>query len=330
MMLSEMMDVAMLEELLDSFASAVGMSAYAVDIDGPLTRMFRSGEFYNNFIYGSEEIKERCVRGDVRGGELAVRTGRPALYTVYSGLLCFAAPVIVEGTHVASLIGGYVLTEEPDTAAAERAAQDAGFEPAAYLNALKKVRTADRTEVDNAARLLYKLAEAVGNICGGKLLAQNAVSEKAKTFAELRTDYVGLKEQGAQMIENAKELSAEFDRIEKKAEVADRTVAMTDSVLNYIQNVATQMTLLGFNASIEAKHAGDAGAGFNVIAQEVRQLAEQTSSRIRSVEDVLNRVKSSIKNIEQELNAVGEKVNANIETVNELNSSISRSADKLE
>ena len=103
----------------------------------------------------------------------------------------------------------------------------------------------------------------------------------------------------------------------------------TDSVLNYVQNVATRMTLLGFNASIEAKHAGEAGAGFNVIAQEVRTLAEQTSGRIRSAEEVLGGVKLTIKNIEQELNAAKEKIDDNIETINALEAAIAEAGEKI-
>ena len=56
-------------------------------------------------------------------------------------------------------------------------------------------------------------------------------------------------------------LSAEFDTLREKASESAKAVAQTDSILKYIQNVATQMTLLGFNASIEAKHVGEAGAG---------------------------------------------------------------------
>ena len=90
------------------------------------------------------------------------------------------------------------------------------------------------------------------------------------------------------------------------------------------------MTLLGFNASIEAKHAGDAGAGFNVIAQEVRRLAEQTSNRIRSVEEVLNSVKMSIKNIEQDLVGISERVKENTNTVRELDICITSAAEKID
>ena len=66
-----------------------------------------------------------------------------------------------------------------------------------------------------------------------------------------------------------RELTGEFDKLREKTAEAERIVAQTDSIIKYIQNVATQMTLLGFNASIEAKRAGAAGAGFNVPTNKV-------------------------------------------------------------
>ncbi|MBP3921515.1 MAG: hypothetical protein J6D27_00970 [Ruminiclostridium sp.] len=126
-----------------------------------------------------------------------------------------------------------------------------------------------------------------------------------------------------------RELTGEFDKLREKTSEAERIVAQTDSIIKYIQNVATQMTLLGFNASIEAKHVGEAGAGFNVIAQEVRQLAEQTQNQTQNVEDVLGNVRASIVNIEKEIAAAVETLQTNIATVKELSEIIAVTSDEI-
>lgn len=126
-----------------------------------------------------------------------------------------------------------------------------------------------------------------------------------------------------------RELTGEFDKLREKTAEAERIVAQTDSIIKYIQNVATQMTLLGFNASIEAKHVGEAGAGFNVIAQEVRQLAEQTQNQTQNVEDVLGNVRAAIANIEKEIAAAVETLQTNIATVKELSEIIAVTSDEI-
>ena len=68
---------------------------------------------------------------------------------------------------------------------------------------------------------------------------------------------------------------------------------------NAIQNISDQTNLLSFNASIEAAHAGKAGAGFRIIANEVKRLSagiKQTTEKI--LQDV-GKLKVSINDMEE-------------------------------
>lgn len=78
-----------------------------------------------------------------------------------------------------------------------------------------------------------------------------------------------------------------------------------------IKRIASQTNLLALNAAIEAARAGEHGRGFSVVAEEVRKLAEQSSTSAKDVTII-------IKHIMEQTNKVIELSDSNEETVSQV------------
>ena len=129
--------------------------------------------------------------------------------------------------------------------------------------------------------------------------AQSAIDETAHSVsAELQqlSTQVDVVRQGAATIDERVSATVEvINGVTEHARTADRVVAElqaslreVDGMTRLIANVADQTKLLALNATIEAARAGDAGRGFTVVADEVKELAMETGRSTEQITTTIN------------------------------------------
>lgn len=318
--LLDVIDVGTLQSLQDAFADATGMAALATDATGSVTHLSNPTEFCMNLTRKSPVGCERCNKCDLQGGSEASRTGRPSVYFCHGGLVDFAAPIIVNGKHIGSLIGGQVLTEEPDDDKFRRIAVEIGVDPEQYVRAVHKVPIVPKKQVDAAAKLLYQMANALSDVGYQRALAQSQSQHDEAIVAEINERFTDINVQTEESVDAIKTLADSFKRIKDAAAASAKAVESTDNIIKTIENSSTQLTLIGFNASIEAKRAGAVGQGFNVIAQEVRTLSDKNTKQTGEIEKTLNGIKKAMKDINEQISGVHSAIERNESVIEKLRS----------
>lgn len=94
--------------------------------------------------------------------------------------------------------------------------------------------------------------------------------------------------------EEFQKISSETQKIEKMFEDLIKNSETIFDATSAIFDVSDRTNVLAINASIEASHAGKYGAGFSIIANEVRKLSEQTKDFAKNINEVLNNFKNSV------------------------------------
>ncbi len=115
-----------------------------------------------------------------------------------------------------------------------------------------------------------------------------AMSQETAGFAAKGQSDLGRMEAAMLTMESAsKSISGRLETINEKAENIT-TVVVT------ITKVADQTNLLSLNAAIEAEKAGEYGRGFNVVAREIRRLADQTAVATLDIEQMVQEMQSAV------------------------------------
>lgn len=103
---------------------------------------------------------------------------------------------------------------------------------------------------------------------------------------------------------HSEELTATSEQItENTKSTVEYSTKITD-IAGTIKGISDQTNLLGLNASIEAARVGSAGAGFGVVASEVRKLAISSKEATVSIEETLGAIKKSIEQMQEDFGEI--------------------------
>ncbi|NMM62608.1 chemotaxis protein [Clostridium sp. P21] len=324
----DVINVDLLQKFQDNFAESMDIASITVDINGnPVTKPSSYTDFCMKFTQSTKIGNDRCAKSHKRGGEEAARTGRPCVYTCHAGLVDFAAPIIVEGRQIGTILGGQILTSKQNESKYRQTANEIGVNEDGYVEAVNKIKITTEKSVNAAAEVLYVIANALSKIGYEELKIKNMSQVLSDNFNQISATMEELSASAVNVTNNQHTLSEEIINV--------KDVSMEiNTILDSIKSIADQTKMLGLNASIEAARAGEAGRGFGVVAKEIGNLSQNSKETALKISNLTGKIQKSVdkttesstatlETTEQQSAAI-EEVTANLQQVTELTDTLNR------
>ena len=112
--LRNIVDVEMLQDIQKRFSDATGCGIIIADQQGIPVTIPTNFTSFCNYIRSSEEGLKCCVLSDQKVGQIAAEQTKPIMHYCHSGLVDVAAPIILNGEYLGSVLCGQLLVEERD------------------------------------------------------------------------------------------------------------------------------------------------------------------------------------------------------------------------
>lgn len=161
---SELVDLQNLQSLLDDFNQIVGIADAIIDTDAVILLGSGWQQICTDFHRQHPKTCQKCIESDTSLLNSMLRGEKYAIYGCPNGLVDAAAPIIIEGEHVANFFLGQYFLEPPDIDFFRQQGKELGFNEADYLEAVAKVPVISKDRVKLIMNFLIRLAEVLGEM----------------------------------------------------------------------------------------------------------------------------------------------------------------------
>ena len=166
-------------------------------------------------------------------------------------------------------------------------------------------------------------------VAKGVNTTENCSEKNRNDFHEKESETITLQKTNLNNMESILEDTALIKNMTESmiVNIEDITEAITvyNSMIRDIEKIAMQVNIIALNASIEAARAGKYGKAFNVVAEEIRTLAQSSSSSAEQTKEASEKATTAIESVNDMIIKISDNVNASYENI----STISDNTKKL-